>query len=120
MLPPFELATLKAVQSIGGNQVPFSSWFDALESMKKKIGELDFDVAIVGAGAYGLPLSAHIKAIGKKAVHIGGAAQMLFGIYGRRWVDHPQEKVFINEHWTRPLPSEKPTNANAVENGCYW
>ena len=111
ILPSFELSTLQAVQSAGSNTVDFDNWFDALESMQTKIKNMDFDVAIIGAGAYGLPLASHVKSIGKQAVHLGGATQMLFGIYGQRWLNDPLRKPFINEHWVRPLPSEKIENA---------
>ena len=29
-------------------------------------------------------------------------------------------RVYMNEHWSRPKESEKPTNHKAVENNCYW
>ncbi len=120
VLPDFDLLTLRAVQSAAGNKVPFTDWFEALNSMQHAIDELTFDVAIVGAGAYGLPLAAHVKKQGKQAVHLGGATQMLFGIYGRRWLDDPRRKKLINEHWVRPLPTEKTPGAESIENGCYW
>ena len=47
------------------------SWFDALDKMYKDIRELDFDVAIVGCGAYGLPLAAKIKSLGKAGHSFG-------------------------------------------------
>ncbi len=120
-LPEFELIPLQAVQSLGGKgSLPFSSWFEALESMKTAINEKEFDIAIIGAGAYGLPLAAHIKTLGKKAVHLGGATQMLFGIYGQRWIDDPARKPFINEHWIRPLDTDKIEAFQQIENGCYW
>jgi hypothetical protein len=120
VLPEFELLTLKAVQSAGGSSVPFKDWFEALESMKKKTEMIDFDIAIIGAGAYGMPLAAHVKELGKKAVHLGGATQMLFGIYGQRWINDPRRNHLINDHWVRPLDSEKAVNAQRIENGCYW
>lgn len=120
VLPSFELITLQAVQSSGGNKVPFPDWFAALDFMKLEIDKLDFDIAVIGAGAYGLPLAAHIKSIGKQAVHMGGATQMMFGIYGQRWIDDPQRKHFINGHWIRPSATEKPANNARIENGCYW
>ncbi len=120
VLPEFELSTLQAVQSSGGNKVPFTDWFQALEHMQEQISRIDFEVAIIGAGAYGLPLAAHIKGLGKKAVHLGGATQMLFGIYGQRWIHDPRRKRFINEHWVRPLESEKTSRSSSIENGCYW
>jgi phytoene dehydrogenase-like protein len=88
--------------------------------MCAQINALDFDVAIIGAGAYGLPLAAHIKRLGKKAIQLGGATQILFGIRGRRWDRMPFFQGLYNEHWVRPLPEETPLNFQSVEDGCYW
>ena len=120
VLPLFDLFTLKAVQSNGGAYSGFASWFDALESMKKRMSSLDFDVCIVGAGAYGLPLAHHAKSLGKQAIHMGGASQVLFGIIGRRWEEHDFIKKLINSAWRRPSAAETPPDAHLVENGCYW
>lgn len=119
-LPEFELLTLKAVQSLAGQKVPYATWFEALDAMCEQMEQIDFDIAFFGAGAYGLPLAAHAKRIGKKAVHLGGSLQLMFGIKGKRWDTHPVIAPLYNEHWVRPLPEELPANANAVENGCYW
>ncbi len=120
VLPEFTLKTLKAVQSIAGNPCGFDSWFDALDWMCEQISQTAFDVAIIGAGAYGLPLAAHVKRLGKKAVHLGGATQILFGIRGKRWDEMPFFQKLYNEYWVRPLPSEVPPEHQRVEGGCYW
>jgi hypothetical protein len=121
VLPKFHLKTFKPVQSIAGN-IPtgFSSWFEALDWMCEEVQKIEFDIAIIGAGAYGLPLASFVKSIGKKAVHLGGATQILFGIRGKRWDDHPFFQQLFNENWSRPLPSEIPTNFQNIESGCYW
>ena len=36
--------------------------------MKHSVDQIDFDIALVACGAYGLPLSTHIKSIGKKSI----------------------------------------------------
>src|SRR5450759_4395564 len=59
VLPPFDLRLIKAVQSAAGELPAFDTWFDALASMKAAMDATDYDVCIVGAGAYGLPLVAH-------------------------------------------------------------
>lgn len=120
ILPEFELKTLKSIQSISGNNTVFTTWFDALDWMCEKITDIEFDIAIIGAGAYGLPLASHIKNLGKKSIHLGGATQILFGIKGNRWDSHPFIKELYNQHWVRPLPSEIPNNYQSVEGGCYW
>ena len=59
--------------------------------------------------------------MGKKAVHIGGALQLLFGIRGNRWeTEQDIYMQFMNKHWVRPLESERPKAAHNVENACYW
>lgn len=121
VLPEFELKTIKAVQSIAYSETPYKTWFDALDHMKQQISKTDFDIAIIGCGAYGFPLAAHVKRMGKKAVHMGGATQVLFGITGRRWEDDPYFKDnFINEHWVRPSANETPKQFARIEDGCYW
>ncbi|MBN2773090.1 MAG: hypothetical protein JXR31_02485 [Prolixibacteraceae bacterium] len=120
VLPDFELITIKAVQSIANTKTQFNDWFEALESMKEQISDTDFDIALIGCGAYGLPLAAHVKRMGKSAVHLAGWTQMLFGIYGHRWENDKRFSSFINEHWIKPSENEKPENFKKVENGCYW
>lgn len=120
VLPDFELKTIKAVQTIAGEKAPFKDWFEALDYMKAQMDATDYDVAIIGCGAYGFHLAAHAKRTGHKAVHLGGATQILFGIKGKRWEELPAVSKFFNEHWTSPLPEETPHNSKKVEDGCYW
>jgi hypothetical protein len=88
--------------------------------MQEEMRNKAFDVAIIGAGAYSIPLAVTAKRMGKFAIHIGGATQILFGIKGKRWDNHEIGKKFYNEYWIRPLKIETPDNANIIENGCYW
>lgn len=126
-LPDCDLEVLPAVQSVGDNssQTGFATWFDALDSMKKEIARKDFEVALIGAGAYGLFLAAECKRLGKVGIHIGGATQLLFGILGKRWIDPSSPDSasvlpHINEQWAAPSRSEVPSGASKVEGGCYW
>jgi len=121
VLPEFaSLQTIKAVQSIAGNPVGFDSWFAALDWMKEEISKRDFDIALLGCGAYGMPLAAHVKRMGKKAVHTGGILQFLFGIKSVRYEENPETAKFINEFFVYPSDADKPKNASLVEGGCYW
>ncbi len=123
ILPDFELITLKAVQTLGGKEDRrFRTWFDALDWMIRQCHEIKFDVAIVGCGAYGFPLAAEIKRMGKTVIHLGGATQILFGIIGTRWeveYEHFHTHV-VNDYWVRPLETERISNAEAIESACYW
>ena len=120
LLPDMELITLRAVQTSGSaTDDRFETWFDALDYMCRECEKIDFDVALIGCGAYGFPLAAHIKRMGKQAVHLGGVLQILFGIKGRRW-DESDTHLMYNEHWVYPDTSEIPAGAEKVENACYW
>lgn len=117
ILPEFaSLETVEAVQTIAGNTAGFKSWFDALEHMEAEIATKDFDVALIGCGAYGFPLAAFVKGMGKKAVHLGGVLQIYFGIKGRRW----DSSGLYNDYWVSPSSGERPKGLGRVEEGCYW
>ncbi len=127
MLPDFQLFTIKAVQTIAKNKNhQFPTWFDAFEWMKSEINKIDFDIAIIGCGSYGMPLAAYVKDIGKKAVHLGGATQLLFGIKGKRWEEDGDRTFYKNmftEHWIRPLPEDYPegcSESGVARQGCGW
>lgn len=90
---------IPAVQSLGGENNGFTTWFEALDWMKQEITSKSFDICIIGCGAYGFHLAAHVKRIGKQAIHMGGATQLLFGIKGNRW-ENPMYGV---KEWGIPL-----------------
>jgi len=113
------LQIIKAIQTIAGNKDKrFKTWFDALDFMKKEVDKKDFDVALIACGAYGLPLAAHVKSIGKQALHIGGGLQLLFGIRGKRWEN--DKDIKFNQYWTYPLKEDTPKEHKKLEGGCYW
>lgn len=119
VLPSAEYITYQSVQSIGGVG-PHKDWYESFDVMFQDISKIDFDVALLGCGSYGLPLSMKIKKhLNKSAVYIGGGLQLYFGIRGKRW-DDGDDKIFYNEFWTRPSENEIPQSAILVENGCYW
>ena len=121
ILPEFTLYTLKAIQTIADEvDTNYETWFDALEYMYNEAMKITFDIAIIGCGAYGMPLAAKIKRAGRQAIHMGGVTQILFGIKGKRWDDDPVVSKLYNEYWARPKADECPKGANAVEGGCYW
>ena len=121
ILPEFELQTLKAVQTLADQEDErFKTWFDAFEWMKQEIKSRDFEIALIACGAYGFPLGAYCKSLGKTAVHVGGDLQMLFGILGQRWESFTITKKLYNEYWVRASETEKPKGADKVEGACYW
>jgi len=130
ILPEFDLKVIPAVQSLGGDCNNFTTWFEAFDWMKAEMDKVDYDIALIGCGAYGFPLAAHAKRTGHKGVHMAGSLQLLFGIKGKRWEDpnygattlhrkgaYPE---LFNEYWEYPDDIFKPKNADKVEGSCYW
>lgn len=120
-LPEFELKTLKAINTQADEVDPrFPTWFDALDYMTEEIAKRDFDIALIGCGAYGFPLAARIKQMGKSAIHMGGAVQTLFGIKSGRGLNNSYINNLYNEYWVWPDENDRPKGSEKVENGCYW
>ena len=124
ILPAFDLQVLPAVQTIAGNKDErFADWFEALDFMCDEALKIDFDVAIIGCGAYGYPLAAMLKKAGKQVCHLGGATQGLFGIKCKRFDEDPEYeglRSFYNDAWVYPSKEDIPKNFKKVEDGCYW
>jgi hypothetical protein len=119
ILPRFDLQTLMPPITFAGcsNQ---HTWEFNFQRLAAAVGKHSFDVALVGCGAYGLPIAAFIKQLGRQAIHLGGAIQLLFGIRGNRWEQRDFFAELMDDTWVRPLESERPGGANTVENACYW
>lgn len=131
ILPEFFLEAIPSVQSLGGEDNGFCDWFEALDYMKSEIDKHDYDICLIGCGAYGMSLAAHVKRSGKKAVHLGGALQLLFGIKGSRWEDPnygdiwgvpngAYQRLLDKPSWIRADGTYRPNKADQVENACYW
>jgi hypothetical protein len=122
ILPTFKnLLTLKHPHSPGIDKPSeYDSWLDMVRHFKGVMDTIDYDVLLVGAGASSLPLVAHAKKRGKKAIHLGGPLQLLFGIKGGRWNEGSIGKYMYNEHWISPSEEETPIKYKQIEGGCYW
>lgn len=119
ILPEFNLITYQTVQTIGGGYSGKETWFDLLENMINDIKNIDFDIALIGAGSYGMPLGFEIKKLNKQAIHIGGGLQLLFGIKGKRWDLNPVVSGFYNENWVYPSKIDTPKNLNNLKYDAY-
>lgn len=118
ILPEFELRTY--MPFFRGLRDSEGSWFERLERMKQEIAEIDFEIALIAAGAYGFPLAAHVKRLGRKALLMGGTLQLLFGIRGARWDSAAAYRKFYNEYWIRPGDECRPEGFHKIDGGCYW
>lgn len=95
-------------------------WHEHYTTCINEIKHIEFDIALVAAGGYGMLLSDFIFTMGKSVIYVGGALQIFFGIIGKRWFDNKEIMKLVNDEWIRPSAKEKPENASKVERGCYW
>jgi hypothetical protein len=123
ILPSFNAKVVKAFQCLGRGRLPHRNWQETFDAMTRLVDDVGhFDVAIIGAGSYGLPLAVWCKERkGASAVVVGGATQLLFGLKGRRWDSHPILKLLYNAAWIYPLAADTISDANKIEQGGpYW
>jgi hypothetical protein len=113
----------QSFQTHGDNHI-HNDWKETFSIMCKDIEKLDFDIALLGCGAYGLPLCNFIKSkLNKSAIYVGGGLQLLFGVMGERWIQRDDWKKIIEENNTkfiRPSGDELLETRNTIENSCYW
>ncbi len=120
MLPEFDLQLMRLPFSDGLVKSTFDNWFHALDALVTELHSRTFDVLLVGGGAFSLPLAVAAKKMGRIGIHLGGSTQVLFGVRGARWDNHPLISALYNDHWVRPSLEETPLNHKQVEAGAYW
>lgn len=121
ILPDFDLRLVRAPFSAALRAPVHSDWHAGLTDLKGRIATREFDIALIGAGAFSLPLCAFVRTdLGRSAVHLGGAMQLLFGVKGRRWARHPVISKLFNDNWIKPLPQERPRGRWKNDGGAYW
>lgn len=120
VLPSFILKTVKCPFSWYLNAPTNTTWETELETLKEKMDNEVFDICLIGAGAWSIPLAVHAKRLGKIGIHLGGSLQILFGVKGARWDQHEVISNFYNDAWVRPSAEETPKDGRLVEGGCYW
>ncbi len=99
---------------------PIKSWSEAVVALEKEVLDTKPRIVLLGCGGLAMPLAKQLKEKGIIVIVMGGAIQLLFGIKGRRWEQHPQISQLFNDDWILPSPSEIPNGASQVEGGCYW
>jgi len=118
-----EFIFYKSYQTAAGNHI-HKDWTETYKLMCNDISKLDFDIALLGCGGYGLPLSNYIyEDMNKSAIYVGGGLQLLFGVMGKRWDDIQMWIDIIkknNTKFIRPSIREQIPNKTRIEGGCYW
>ncbi len=117
--PNFQLIPLIPPLTQGGLD-DGETWETHLNSLKKSMDSIDFDVALISAGAYSNPLANHAKRLGRIGINCGGELQLFFGVFGKRWEAPGRQHQYLNEFWIRPRSNDRPRNWMEIEGGAYW
>ena len=113
----------KTFNTLCGNHV-HCHWLETFTIMCKEIEKLDFDIALVACGGYGLLISDFIKTkLNKSAIYVGGGLQLFFGVFGKRWENSDFWKSHFKKYNTkmvRPSGKEVVDDKEKAEGGSYW
>lgn len=120
VLPDLDLTVLRCPLSPALVAPQEADWFAALAALEDEIGRRAFDVALIGAGGFSIPLCAACRGQGRIGIHLGGPLQVLFGIKGGRWDRYGPVARLYTEAWVRPAAAETPAGIDTVERGAYW
>jgi hypothetical protein len=100
-------------------QARYETAFELLEDVKRQVAGCTFDVALIAAGCFGIPLAAFVKQQGRIAISLGGHLQVLFGVLGARWRSNPRWRArYFNEAWVDLPERYHPAENESSEN--YW
>lgn len=91
--PEFELVTYKSpiTYSVSDDTretlgVDTEDWHQQCRKMAEEIGAMDFDIALLSCASYSMYLGHFVRrALGRKAMYLGGILNVLFNIYGERY-----------------------------------
>jgi hypothetical protein len=121
-LPDFELITIKSPETqVGYNTDGYRNWFEAYRRLEDEVLKRDFDVALIGCGAYGYPLAGSVRKTGRTVIELCGSVVKLFGIYGWKFEQRNQKRLdeWGAQYWTCPIETP-PEQSKYVEEAGYW
>lgn len=122
LLPPgVKFKFVRTFQTSMASKLPHNSYGETINATLDIIDAQEpYDIALISAGAYGMPFAQHIRKNGHSAIYIGGGLQIMFGIKGNRWLGHNVINKFFNKHWIYPLKVDTPDWHMTFEDSAYW
>jgi hypothetical protein len=105
-----------------GTHARFGDVLRLHEHICEKITAHDCDVALIAAGALGIPLAAFVKRLGRVGLSLGGHLQVIFGVSGRRWKqDAFYRNRIMNDAWIDVPERYHPVDKDRLtDGGAYW
>lgn len=123
-LPEFGALTVWQPPQTNGLHLGLKTWSKHFSESESELAELaqseKFDVALISAGSYGMPISRILKSQGITSIYMGGILQMLFGIWGSRWKGSKLYDDAETDAWVWPSKDNRPYGFKLVERSSYW
>jgi hypothetical protein len=95
------------------------TWEEVLQSIKVKVLQQgDFDVMLIAAGSFSIPVAVEAKHKGKVAIILGGTMNPFFGLRSARYDSMLHYRSLIYTDCFLRMP--KPAGAKYMENNAYW
>ena len=102
-----------------GNYNSKENFFELYTFVFNEIKKIDFDIALIAAGAYGYMLASDIKDAGKQAIELCSGLYPVFGIKNKTQSIIRKVSAMYNENWIFPIEA-KPEKYMDIEKGAYW
>jgi hypothetical protein len=101
------------------------TWHATVEHLRELMSEVDYDVALIGAGSMAPALAQHAKLCGKVGITLCGTTQLFFGLIGSRWAKQPEHtdcRKYFNGAWCYPDPIDRPQRVEVMDRLelAYW
>jgi hypothetical protein len=123
ILPEFN-AVFSAPPMTQGFSVKKSTYAEQLSNYLSQLEQItheeSFDIALIAAGAYGLPIANHLKGLGLSSIYVGGTLQLYFGVEGARWANRENLQKFRTQNWLQHPMETPPRGSQFIEGKTYW
>ena len=109
---------LKTPQTTLGADYPDSTIIETSNKLVEQIKNINFDIALLACGAYGVSLTNEIRKMGKMAVYLGSALYTMFGVYSYG-IPLPYDNIFKTENFIE-VEETCPQHCKYIDEGKYW
>jgi hypothetical protein len=109
---------LKTPQTTEGAEYPDDSIIETTDKLLKEIRNINFDIAFLACGAYGVALTNEIRKMGKMAVYLGSALYTMFGVYSDG-IPLPTHNIYKTENFIE-IEEKCPEHCKNIDEGKYW
>lgn len=109
---------IKTPQTTIGSEYPDDTIIDTTDKILEQIKNIDFDIALLACGAYGIALTNEIRKMNKMAVYLGSALYTMFGVYSVG-IPLPQDHIFKTENFIE-VEEACPSHCKNIDDGKYW